>query len=382
MGKNTYDIIASVYVNDTVWIQVVIVLSHILVAYLIMRIEKFSDAPLSRLRQIVAWMIKYVLICFLNVCLFYLLLYFTLGYNALLAGLSLVGTAMLTEIQIFMLIKNIKNAGMAQRIYVFIGLIIVGYSFLIFAFIEVNTLFENDKIFFILLIFLCLFAIAGLFDWVLDFEKKQEKNLLIKREIRFQEEQLRASKQYILETQKFEKGILKDLNEIKWALNANNLKETQRILSNINRFTSKKKSSDYTGNQAIDSLLFGLQRRCDVEKIALYISIHINEKITLPDIDLSIILGNLFDNAVEANQNLSKDKNIAFKLNANDGTLLMELENTYDGKKKVTGRQKQKLGMGRGYGIKNVETTVKKHGGVFLIKKKDDKYTSKIRLSI
>lgn len=86
---------------------------------------------------------------------------------------------------------------------------------------------------------------------------------------------------------------------------------------------------------------------------------------TIAPVDLSIVIGNLMDNAIEATLKCSH-KYISINIYQNHSQLIIKVSNTYNGtirkkRKKLETTKPDK--MNHGYGITNIETICKKYNG-------------------
>lgn len=85
--------------------------------------------------------------------------------------------------------------------------------------------------------------------------------------------------------------------------------------------------------------------------------VNLPEKLNVSSFDMTIILGNLMDNAIEALKH-SERKLLKIKIQFNKGIIRIDIENTYDPeyKKKDDGRE-------HGIGLLSVENTLRKYHG-------------------
>lgn len=82
--------------------------------------------------------------------------------------------------------------------------------------------------------------------------------------------------------------------------------------------------------------------------------------------DITVIIGNLLDNAIQATIKLPQGKRkINILLQYDKGRLFMKVENSFDGNiRKKDGRfETIKSGANHGYGIKNIERVLEKYEG-------------------
>lgn len=134
-----------------------------------------------------------------------------------------------------------------------------------------------------------------------------------------------------------------------------------------------------TGNIGIDSILNYKLEMAREYQIQVEKEIKIEYKVSINNIDLNILIGNLFDNAVEAVKELPVEKRkIDLFIRTSTTGLLLELCNPYQGK-----RVQDKAGdfltnkkdtVYHGLGLKEVREIVKKYDGELIINDKGEKF--------
>lgn len=121
----------------------------------------------------------------------------------------------------------------------------------------------------------------------------------------------------------------------------------------------------WTGNPLVDSLLSGKQSRAD--KLGVTLEIHSSQIVSkLSDRDMSILLGNLIDNAIEASANLNDKKVVTIKILNKSNMLFIHVKNRIgraplmrDGRLVTTKSDK----INHGWGMKSIEAVVEKYDG-------------------
>lgn len=104
----------------------------------------------------------------------------------------------------------------------------------------------------------------------------------------------------------------------------------------------------------------------------------------LDDVDLYSLLGNMFDNAMEATQKVEADeREIKLTAKISGNNLYLEMENPYagnlrkQGKNYLTTKENRKE---HGLGLRIVESIVKRHNGQMLIDDKNNYFKVKVLL--
>ena len=118
-----------------------------------------------------------------------------------------------------------------------------------------------------------------------------------------------------------------------------------------------------------------------------YIEVHADANIplalTTPEIDLCCIIGNLFDNAIEASLALPpEERMIRVYMDMKNTQLYISFTNfTAKGKlTKVKGRFASSKGEGHGFGLVRIDNIVERHGGYLSRNSEDGAFTTEILL--
>lgn len=143
----------------------------------------------------------------------------------------------------------------------------------------------------------------------------------------------------------------------------------------------------YTGNIGIDSVLNYKLEIAREHGIEVDRKIKIESEITISNIDLNILIGNLFDNAIEAVKELSPNRRkIRFFIRTNAARLLFVICNPYEREIKrdkagnfLTSKEDD---LYHGLGLKEVEEIVKKYDGEMNINDADGEFSVKVFLYI
>ena len=131
------------------------------------------------------------------------------------------------------------------------------------------------------------------------------------------------------------------------------------------------------GNPVVDALLNYYLRIAEKNNIKVKLDVTIPEVLTISSLSLSIILGNTFDNAIEACCSLpAEQRTIHLQLRKQYRSLFYRLENPYSDTSRGI-----RIGEHHGYGLKNINRIVQENHGDFYTKKKDGVFTVQVRLN-
>lgn len=138
-----------------------------------------------------------------------------------------------------------------------------------------------------------------------------------------------------------------------------------------------------TGNKMTDVILNSKISLAKAKNIPVVADAHVAVALTTSEIDLCIIIGNLFDNAIEANMLLPKEERmIRVYMDMKNTHLYMSFTNKTALKKqrKENGRFLSTKGAGHGYGLVRIDTIVERCQGYISRNSEDGAFTTEILL--
>jgi len=134
-----------------------------------------------------------------------------------------------------------------------------------------------------------------------------------------------------------------------------------------------------TGNRMTDAILNSKLSMACGRKIRVKVKAEIPVSLTVSELDLCIIIGNLLDNAMEACMELPEEERlIRIYMEMKGNYLYLALTNTAAGEKKRSLRSTK--GEGHGLGITRIDSIVKKYGGYVARASEDGAFSTEILL--
>ncbi len=161
------------------------------------------------------------------------------------------------------------------------------------------------------------------------------------------------------------------------------LAAVQRYLDELDENLMQVKTMIKTGNAMTDAILNSKISLARSKQIEVVVDAHIPLALTTSEVDLCIIIGNLFDNAIEASLLLPEEKRrIRVYMDMKNTQLYMCFTNlTASGKmKKENGRFQTTKGEGHGFGLIRVDDIVEKYSGYLTRASEDGAFTTEILL--
>ncbi|MBD5527487.1 MAG: GHKL domain-containing protein [Lachnospiraceae bacterium] len=138
-----------------------------------------------------------------------------------------------------------------------------------------------------------------------------------------------------------------------------------------------------TGNKMTDVILNSKISLARSKEIQVRADAHVPVTLNTAQIDLCIILGNLFDNAIEACLQLpSKERMIRIYMDMKNTQLYISFTNTTAQRKqkKENGRFASTKGGDRGYGLVRIDTIIERYQGYIRRGSEDGAFTTEILL--
>jgi len=143
-----------------------------------------------------------------------------------------------------------------------------------------------------------------------------------------------------------------------------------------------------SGNGLVDSLINAKTAYAKSNQIDVSVSVRIAAEISIELTDLASIIGNLFDNAIEACLRIRQDNVHKLFININISTiksqLIIDIKNSSDGKFNKEGAEyfTTKSERYHGIGIKRIKAVVNKYSGNMELKYKNHVFSSHISLPL
>ena len=156
--------------------------------------------------------------------------------------------------------------------------------------------------------------------------------------------------------------------------------EVDRALAYIEQLDNQLMNVDTllkTGNISLDAILSAKIAQAKVENIAVTVKANVPDALTISDLELSIIIGNLLDNAIEACRTVTGERFIRIFISMKGTMLYFSMLNAAGAKKKKTGSlfatHKDDV---HGFGLRRAEAILEEHGGWVKYNSEDGAFAS------
>lgn len=144
--------------------------------------------------------------------------------------------------------------------------------------------------------------------------------------------------------------------------------------------------SFHSGNAVVDALIGSKTALAEMNGIRVDVDMAVPSELKIADGDLTVMIGNLYDNAIDANLKLVdvNKRFIHIKILYDSGNLLLMFENAALGKERSGSRDvwvttKEDSSM-HGFGIKNIDRIVQMYGGYCERELKEHVFRCRIRM--
>lgn len=187
--------------------------------------------------------------------------------------------------------------------------------------------------------------------------------------------------QQLLEKQQETKALWHDIKKYTAAMQAvaaqNDSEQLRQIAQAAEDAYERVKDISAVGNPVVDALLNQYLRSAKENQIQVLLDITIPEVLAISTLLLSVVIGNTFDNAIEACRLIAPEKRVIhLQLRKQNRILFYSIENPY-----IDAVTQLRVGKHHGYGLKNVERAVNQNNGNFQVEKVDGNFIVQIRLN-
>lgn len=156
--------------------------------------------------------------------------------------------------------------------------------------------------------------------------------------------------------------------------------EVDRALGYIDELDTKLIMLDTllkTGNVTVDAILSAKIAQARALNIKVTVKASVPDNLLLSDVEISIIIGNLLDNAIEACCKVADERFIRIYIAMKGKMLYFSMLNSATAKKQKVGSlfATQKMGV-HGFGLKRAENIIEEKGGWVKYNSEDGAFTS------
>ena len=167
------------------------------------------------------------------------------------------------------------------------------------------------------------------------------------------------------------------LQTLKGYLDAGDVERAREYVSNLDEGLMNVDTLLKTGNVSLDAILSAKLAQAKNENVAVTVKANVPEGLTVSDLELSIIVGNLLDNAIEACNAARGERFIRLFIGMKGKMLYFSMLNAAGAKReKAGGLFKTAKSGAHGFGLRRAEAIIKEHGGWVKYNSEEGAFTS------
>ena len=157
------------------------------------------------------------------------------------------------------------------------------------------------------------------------------------------------------------------------------MKGIEQYLGQLNQELEAVTTMVNTGNPVLDVILENKMRLCRSEHILFRLNANNVGRLPISDIELTALIGNILDNAIEACKEVKHNHGkafIDFQIKRNRKMVIITTVNSSSGSYKTEGKKllTTKREEGHGYGLRRIEQIVKGADGTYQLAPSSDRF--------
>jgi two-component system, LytTR family, sensor histidine kinase AgrC len=267
--------------------------------------------------------------------------------------------------------KNLRNGKIVPTTYwICITVIPASSLYIIVNLFSAKELSSTQLILSIIFILFINFTTFHLYDVITQVLSEQMNKKLVEQQNQYYDKQFLLMKESLQTMKEIKHDWKNHLSALVFLIQNGKLESSINHISNLIDVCNNKEGQANTGNIIVDSILNFKLQEASRNNIELKIDIIIPESLNIPSFDLTILIGNLMDNAIEAVLKLEENRYINFKMIYDRGRLLCCVLNPFKDNIK---RNKTKIVTTKmdkdnhGIGLESIKNVLKKYDGNLII---------------
>lgn len=224
------------------------------------------------------------------------------------------------------------------------------------------------------LLFGYTFFLFFIIDQIVYSSERHHHSQVMDERLSMQNKYYKDIEQYNLEMKRFRHDMKNHLSTIDGMLKSEQVSDAASYVALISEKIDSIRSVINSGNTIVDIVLNNKAALAREKNITTYHDLVIPPTLAIDSVDLSIILGNLYDNAIEASEQIITDKWIRVQLLIYKDVLFIDFKNHFDGIIKTSEHHylsRKTNSSEHGIGLSNVLMVVDKHHGTITINHDD-----------
>lgn len=273
--------------------------------------------------------------------------------------------------------KNVKKGAIIPVVYWFAVFLIPSASLYITVMLLLATGLSSRQLLICILMLLFInVATFYLYDSIIAEMDEKMSNKMLTQQNNYYESQFELMKTALKATNSFRHDLMNHVSILYTLCEDDDKEKLKDYLAEMMEEKVIQKVYAHSGNPVIDSILnFKLQ---EADSLGIHVSLELNvpEKLSVKSFDMTVILGNLLDNAIHACSRLAEDKKkINMVIRYDKGRLIIDIKNQYNNTilyengNIITTREDKK---NHGIGLNNVKSAVERYQGLLNVEHSEE----------
>lgn len=263
--------------------------------------------------------------------------------------------------------KNIRQGDIVPNTYwLCIITIPIGTLYLLITVFMASELTFTSVLMSTAIVLVINFATFYLYDDLSQILSDKTDKILMNQQNKYYERQFELIKASLKTTKSIKHDLKNHLTSLYALAEEDKKEELLDYLSEAIEIVDTRQEFAHTGNVGIDSIINFKLQNAKKDKIEVTVDLNVPKEIKVPSFDMTVILGNLLDNALNAVKKLDKNRFINIKMKYTKGRLILKMHNSFNGiiiKKEGLISTSNKDEKNHGLGLQNVKSALGKYNG-------------------
>lgn len=216
-------------------------------------------------------------------------------------------------------------------------------------------------------------------------EDREKELTILNEQVKYQYEHYKDLEAYYKDVRRIWHDINNHKNVISVLIENRQYVELENYMNDINDYLKElDKNMFISKNKIVEAICLNKAKLCREKNIDIEFNINIPEVLSIRDIDLCAIYGNVLDNGIEACERVEsgREKKIKVESCVKDGYLSLFVVNTKELKKAVIGATSKEDRLKHGIGLESIKKSVSKYSGHLMLKDKWETFEVRVILKL
>lgn len=234
-----------------------------------------------------------------------------------------------------------------------------------------------------MLLFCYTFLLFFIIDQIIFSNANLLQSNLMHERLQMQSVYYKDIEKYNRNMSRYKHDMINHLDSVYGMLEKNEIEEAKHYLESISEKLNRVEAVINTGNSVIDVIYNAKASLAKSNQIVCRNNIVVPPHLNIDSVDLSVILSNLLDNAIEASLKLDENRMIESHIHIYKGNLFISVKNNYNGEiisSHAVYLTTKKDSHEHGIGLKNVQHVVTKYNGTQNVEHDEHTFTVSIMI--